>query len=58
MRYRFGRFLQIFGMCILPAGIAGNVLDPEAVPERVMLTFLGIGVGVFLLGYLIQGHKT
>jgi hypothetical protein len=57
MRYRLGRFLQIFAMCILPAGVAGNVLDPEAVTERVMLTILGIGVVVFLAGYLIQGQK-
>jgi hypothetical protein len=57
MRYRIGRFLQIFAMCILPTGVAGNVLDPEAVPERVMLTILGVGVAVFLLGYLIQGRK-
>lgn len=57
MRYRLGRFLQLFAMCILPAGVAGNVLDPQAVSEKMMLTILGIGVGVFLLGYLIQGRK-
>ena len=57
MRYRLGRFLQILAMCILPAGVAGNVLEPEAVPEKVMLTLLGIGVVIFLLGYVIQGSK-
>jgi len=57
MRYRLGRFLQILGMCILPSAVAGNVLDRDAVPERVMFQILGVGIGVFVLGYLIQGRK-
>jgi hypothetical protein len=42
-------------MCILPTGIAGNVLHPQRVTEGVMLTICGIGAVVFLLGWLLQG---
>jgi len=55
MRYRIARFLQLLGMCILPTGIAGNVLHPQRVTEGVMLTICGIGAVVFLLGWLLQG---
>ena len=57
MRYRLGRFLQLVGLCIVPAGIAGNILHPAVVTEGVMLTILGGGAAVFLLGYLMQGSK-
>lgn len=55
MRYRLGRFLQILGMCILPTGIAGNVLHPQMVTEGVMLTICGVGALVFLIGWFVQG---
>ena len=58
MRYRLGRFLQLLGLCILPTAVAGNVIYPQAVTEGVMFVILGAGVGVFLLGYLLQGHKS
>jgi hypothetical protein len=58
MRYKLGRFLQLVGLCIVPTGIAGNVLYPGVVTEGVMLTILGAGAGVFLIGYLIQGQRT
>ena len=54
-RYRLGRFLQLLGLCILPTGIAGNVLYPAVVTEGVMFVILGAGAGVFLLGWLVQG---
>lgn len=55
MRYKLGRFLQLLGLCILPTGIAGNVLYPGQVTEGVMFMILGAGGGVFMLGWLIQG---
>ncbi len=58
MRYKLGRFLQLLGLCIVPTGIAGNILYKEVVTEGVMLAILGVGAAVFLLGYLIQGQRT
>jgi hypothetical protein len=57
MRYRLGRFLQLLGLCIVPTGIAGNVLYPGVVTEGVMLTILAAGAAVFVTGYLIQGKR-
>lgn len=56
MRYRLGRFLQLAGLCIVPTGIAGNILYPGIVTEGVMLTILAGGGAVFLMGYLVQGR--
>ena len=56
-RYRLGRFLQLLGLCILPTGIAGNVLYPQLVTEGVMFVILGAGVAVFLLGWMAQGAR-
>lgn len=55
MRYRLGRFLQLIGLCIVPTGIAGNILYQGIVTEGVMLTILAGGGAVFLAGYLVQG---
>lgn len=55
MRYRLGRFLQLLALCILPTGIAGNVLYKETVTEGVMLMILGFGAVVFLAGWWLQG---
>ncbi len=57
MRYRLGRFLQLVGLCILPTGIAGNVLYPGAVTEGVMLTITALGAAIFAAGWFIQGKK-
>jgi hypothetical protein len=57
MKYRLGRFLQLLGLCIVPTGIAGNVLYPGVVTEGVMLTILGVGASIFYVGYMIQGKK-
>lgn len=57
MRYRLGRFLQLLGLCIVPTGIAGNVLYPGAVSEGVMLTITAFGGAVFIAGYMMQGKK-
>jgi hypothetical protein len=57
MRHRLGRFLQLLGLCILPTGIAGNVLYPAVVTEGVMLTITAGGGLVFFAGWLAQGKK-
>lgn len=55
MRYRLGRFLQLLGLCIVPSGIAGNVLYPQQVSEGVMLTILATGGLIFFVGWQAQG---
>jgi hypothetical protein len=52
MLYKFGRFLQLFAMCLLPAAIAGELAGK--LDWKVELSLLGIGVVVFVMGWLIQ----
>lgn len=54
MLYRLGRFLQMLGLLIAPAGVVGNLVQRDVVTEGVMLTILLVGGGVFLLGWLLQ----
>jgi hypothetical protein len=53
MLYRVGRFLQLFGLLIIPTGIAGNLADRDAVGESTMFKILGVGIAVFALGWLL-----
>jgi hypothetical protein len=57
MAYRLGRFLQVLGLIIMPIGMAGNLLDKEAVKERHILMTLGIGCVVFFLGHSLVGSR-
>jgi hypothetical protein len=52
--YKLGRFLQVVGMILLPIGIAGNVADPQRIDLKTSLTISGVGVLVFIVGYMIQ----
>lgn len=54
MLYSAGRFLQMLGLLIAPAGIVGNIVQREVVTEGVMLTILAVGGAVFLAGWLLQ----
>ncbi len=54
MLYRIGRFLQVLGLLIAPAGVAGNLARPEEVNEKALLTIAAAGAGVFFLGWLLQ----
>jgi hypothetical protein len=54
MFYRLGRILQIMGMILLPIGMAGNILRPEVVSVQESLVCAGVGVAVFLAGWLLQ----
>ncbi|HKI38483.1 MAG TPA: hypothetical protein VKA46_41930 [Gemmataceae bacterium] len=54
MVYRLGRFLQLLGLLIAPAGAAGNLADRNRVSEGTMLAILAGGIVVFGLGWLLQ----
>jgi len=54
MLYKLGRFLQLLGLLIAPAGIAGNIVQRDMVTEGAMLAILGVGMAVFALGWLLQ----
>jgi hypothetical protein len=54
MLYRLGRFLQLLGLLIAPAGVAGNIVQRDAVTEGTMLLILAVGGGVFALGWMLQ----
>jgi hypothetical protein len=60
MLYKAGRFLQLLGLLIAPAGVVGNIVQREVVTEGVMLSILAVGGGIFLLGWLVQqaGRKS
>ena len=54
MLYKFGRFLQLVGMIMLPIAMAGNLVPDRPLDSRTMLLLALIGLGVFGLGYWIQ----
>jgi hypothetical protein len=60
MLYKVGRFLQVVGMIVLPLGVAGNLARPDQIDVRTSLTISGVGVAIFVIGYLLQqaGKKT
>ena len=52
--YRLGRALQILGMILLPVAIAGNIAPEQPLDMRTSLTVSGVGVAIFVIGYLMQ----
>ena len=54
MLYKLGRFLQVVGMIVLPVGVAGNMARPDEIDLRTSLTISGLGVAIFVVGYLLQ----
>ena len=52
MTYKLGRFLQLVAMIILPAAIAGQMM--ERLNTKGELILLGIGVLVFYVGWRLQ----
>jgi hypothetical protein len=52
MLYSIGRFLQMAALLILPIAVAGNVA--EKIDLRDSLTLSGVGVVVFIIGWLLQ----
>jgi drug/metabolite transporter (DMT)-like permease len=54
MLYRAGRALQVVGMLVLPAAIAGELAPGRPLDLRASLTLSGIGMAIFAVGYLLQ----
>jgi hypothetical protein len=54
MLYKTGRFLQLLGLLIVPAGPAGNLARPEAIGVRGSIAIAGSGMVIFFLGWLLQ----
>jgi drug/metabolite transporter (DMT)-like permease len=54
MLYRLGRLLQIVGMAILPVAVVGNLVPDHPLDLRQSLTFSGVGIVIFIIGYLLQ----
>ncbi len=52
--YKAGRALQVVGMILLPVAIAGNIVPDRPLDLRASLTLSGIGVAIFVFGYLLQ----
>jgi hypothetical protein len=54
MLYKLGRLLQVVGLFLLPLAIAGNLSPERPLDLRASLTLSGVGVLVFVVGYLLQ----
>jgi hypothetical protein len=52
MLYTLARLLQLAGLILLPVAMAGNLA--ESLDLRQMLLLAGAGVGLFVLGWLLQ----
>jgi hypothetical protein len=52
MLYKVGRFLQFAGLILLPIAMAGNIAESLSLGD--MLTLASVGIGVFMLGWLLQ----
>jgi hypothetical protein len=52
--YTVGRFLQLVGLAIPPLAIVGELNQRN---PSLLLKFLGVAVGIFLLGYLMQHYS-
>jgi hypothetical protein len=56
--YRLGRALQVVGMILLPLAVAGNLSPEHTLSLKASLLLSGVGIGVFVLGYLLQQAGT
>jgi hypothetical protein len=54
MLYRMGRLLQATGLLMLPLAIVAQIAPERAVSLGTSLTFSGIGIMLFFVGWLIQ----
>jgi hypothetical protein len=52
--YTLGRFLQVVGLTILPLAIVNELNRSN---PGLMLKFMLVGVGVFMIGYLLQHYS-
>src|SRR2546421_565578 len=51
--YAVGRFLQFVGLTILPLAVLSELTGSQPNPG-LLLRFMLMGVGIFMLGYLLQ----
>jgi uncharacterized membrane protein YGL010W len=54
MLYKFGRFLQLLGMIILPVAITGNLAREDLIDLKTSLVLSGVGIAIFVVGWLVQ----
>jgi hypothetical protein len=54
MLYKLGRFLQLLGLLIMPAGVAGNLARQSDVDVKMVLGIAAAGIVVFFVGWLMQ----
>lgn len=54
--YTLGRFLQFVGLTIPPLAIIAELNGREANPG-LLLKFLCVAVGIFMVGYLLQRYS-
>ena len=52
MLYKLGRFLQLVPLLLLPIAMVGELR--ESIGQGQMLMWAGVGVGVFLIGRMLQ----
>ena len=52
MLYKLGRVLQFAGLVILPIAVSGGVANKLTEKEELLLA--GIGIAIFLVGWLVQ----
>jgi hypothetical protein len=53
--FKFGRLLQFVALVILPLAMVSQLSGSISLGQ--MLQFLTVGVGVFMLGYLLQRYS-
>jgi len=51
-RYRIGRLLQLFGLLILPFGIASELMEKISLGQSLLIA--GAGAAVFYIGVQVQ----
>ncbi len=51
-RYRIGRLLQLFGLLILPFGIASELMEKISLGQSLLIA--GAGAAVFYVGVQVQ----
>jgi hypothetical protein len=51
MFFYLGKFLELNGLCVLGYGLVWGMAREDMKGE---LTMLGVGVGLFLLGYFLE----
>ena len=54
MLYKLARLLQVVGLVLPLVAIAGNVARPEQVDLKVSLIMSATGIGIFVIGWLLQ----